>query len=93
MPNSDFLHSFVDTLNHALVTDHLATTSVMLNKCHTNKKLVKDSKVFVEGTEEYPTLSALSLLNSMINNYCGKKIITLFDEKGNVKKFDIDIQE
>lgn len=90
MPNSDFLHSFVDTLNHALAKDYDATSKVMMTKVPANKSLITDSKIIVGGTDEEPTLSGLSLLNSMINTYCGKKIVAvIYNDDGNIQKFDI----
>lgn len=89
MPNSDFIHSFVETLNHALAKDYDATYKVMLTKVPADKSLITDPKIFVGGTDEKPTLSGLSLLNSMINTYCKKKIFAIVDDKGKLEKFEV----
>lgn len=90
MSNTDFVHSFVETLNYALAKDYDATSKVMRTKVPANKSLVTDSKIIVGGTEEEPMLSGLSLLNSMINTYCGKKIFAVINDKGNIERFEVE---
>lgn len=86
MPNSDFIHSFVSTLNHALSKDRKAVQKVVLEKTPAEYDFTNDPDIIV-GVNN--TLSGLSLINSMISAYCGKRIVACIDDNGVLIKFEV----
>lgn len=66
MPNSDFIYSFVSTLNKALSKDRNAVKKVMLTNTKAHYDFTNDPDIIVNSNNE---LSALALFNSMINVY------------------------
>lgn len=86
MPNSDFIHSFVSTLNHALSKDRNAVKKVMLTHTKSQYDFINDPDIIVNGNNE---LSALGLLNSMMSAYCGKKITACIEDDGTLTKFEV----
>lgn len=86
MPNSDFIYSFVSTLNQALSKDRNAVKKVMLTNTKAQYDFINDPDIIVNSNNE---LSALALFNSMINVYCGKKIVSCTEDDGTLTKFKV----
>ena len=86
MPNSDFIYSFVNTLNQALSKDRNAVKKVMLTHTKAHYDFTNDPDIIVNSNSK---LSALSLFNSMISAYCGKKIVACTEDDGTLTKFEV----
>lgn len=86
MPNSDFLYSFVQTLNHVASKEPKAMQDLIRTRVKTDTDFADDDKIIVPSHNE---ISVLGIINSMINNYCGKKIVACIDDNDNLTRFKV----
>ncbi len=86
MKNSDCLYSFVNTLNYINAKDKEALKKVLLTKEETKINIAEEPIII--GSEPNK-LSALGVLNTLLNSFCNGRISAVLDDNGDIVRFEV----
>lgn len=86
MNKTDCIYSFINTLNYIVGKDEVALRKILLSKEKTTINIDKDSIVI---GSKFNKLSALCVINSMLNAFCGERIIAVLNDDGKIKRFEV----
>ena len=86
MKKSDCIYSFVNTLNYINSKDKEALKKVLLTKEETKINIEEDPVVI--GNEPNK-LSALGVLNTLLNSFCDERISAVLDDNGDIIRFEV----
>lgn len=85
--NSDFVYSFVNSLNRLHSCERKALEELLLKRVPL-ENTYKDNSLII-SSDNKNELSVMRLLNTLISNACGMKIAVSTNDKGELIRFEL----
>lgn len=86
--NSDFVYSFVNSLNRLHSCERKALEELLLKRVPL-ENTYKDNSPVIHKDDSKNDLSVMRLLNTLINNACGMKIAISTNDNGDIVRFEV----